>query len=187
MVLLAMLVALAIIIAQSRSLFAAAMLFMIFSLLSAGIYTVMDAVDVAFTEAAVGAGFSTVLILGTLAMTSTEERNQPFRFRPLLAVLAVGGTLLYGARDLPAYGDPEAAIHHHLAPDYIEGTEHDIHMPNIVTAILASYRGYDTFGETTVIFTAGVGVILLLSGRRRKRDGRNDERPATEPAIAAES
>ena len=40
----------------------------------------------------------------------------------------------------------------------------------MVTAILASYRGFDTLGETAVVFTAGVGVILLLSGlRRRKR------------------
>jgi len=40
-------------------------------------------------------------------------------------------------------------------------------MPNIVTAVLASYRGYDTLGETTVIFTAGLGVMMLLRGRRR--------------------
>ena len=31
-------------------------------------------------------------------------------------------------------------------------------MPNVVTAVLASYRGYDTLGETTVVFTAGAGV-----------------------------
>ena len=168
--LLVMLVLIAAIITEMRSLFAAAMLFGIFSLLSAGLYTVMDAVDVAFTEAAVGAGFSTVLILGTLALTRNEESNQPFRFRPLLTVVAVGLVLLYGVRDLPAYGDPQAPIHQHLMPDFVEGAEHDIHMQNIVTAVLASYRGFDTFGETTVIFTAGVGVLLLLSGRRRKID-----------------
>lgn len=175
--LLLMLVLIAAIITEMRNLFGAAMLFGIFSLLSAGLYTVMDAVDVAFTEAAVGAGFSTVLILGTLSITRNEESNQPFRFRPLLTVLAVGAVLLYGVRDLPAYGDPNAPIHHHTAPDYIKGAKHDIHMPNIVTAVLASYRGFDTFGETTVIFTAGVGVMLMLSGRRRKRDELTDEIP----------
>ena len=44
----------------------------------------------------------------------------------------------------------------------------EIDMPNVVTAVLASYRGYDTLGETVVIFTAAVGVLLLLRGRRRK-------------------
>ena len=71
---------------------------------------------------------------------------------------------------MPAYGDPNAVIHHHLAPDLIADTEAKVHVPNIVTAVLASFRGYDTFGETTVIFTAGVGVMLLLSGRRRREE-----------------
>ena len=77
---------------------------------------------------------------------------------------------------LRRYGDPDAPIHHHVAPHYIEHTDDEIGVPNLVTAVLASYRGYDTWGETTVIFTAGVGVILLLGGartvyqRRRKDD-----------------
>ena len=45
-------------------------------------------------------------------------------------------------------------------------------MPNVVTAVLASYRGYDTLGETTVVFTAGAGVIALLRRRRRRREER---------------
>ena len=40
-------------------------------------------------------------------------------------------------------------------------------MPNLVTAVLASYRGFDTLGEVTVVLTAGIGVLLLL-GRREK-------------------
>ncbi len=170
LILFAMLLSIGLVIAQMRNLFGAAMLFSIFSLLSAGLFTLMDAVDVAFTEAAVGAGISTVLILGTLALTDNEERQSATRATPILLCLAVGAILLYGTRDLPEWGDPDAPIHHHLAPEYIEGTKHDVEMPNIVTAVLASYRGYDTFGETTVIFTAGIGVMLLLSGRRRKPD-----------------
>jgi hypothetical protein len=45
----------------------------------------------------------------------------------------------------------------------------DIDVPNAVTAILASYRGYDTLGETAVVFTAGIGVLMLISGLRRRR------------------
>lgn len=169
-VLLIMLAITGIAVIRTRNLFVAVMLAGIYSLVSAGLFVVMDAVDVAFTEAAVGAGISTVLILGTLALTDNEERQSATRATPILLCLAVGAILLYGTRDLPEWGDPDAPIHHHLAPEYIEGTKHDVEMPNIVTAVLASYRGYDTFGETTVIFTAGIGVMLLLSGRRRKPD-----------------
>ena len=68
-----------------------------------------------------------------------------------------------------------------MADDYIERTHDEIGVPNMVTAILASYRGYDTWGETTVIFTAGVGVMLLLGGGRtvyrirRRKDGGSED------------
>ncbi len=170
LVLFAMLVAMALIIGRMRNLFAAAMLFSIFSLLSASLFTLMDAVDVAFTEAAVGAGISTVLILGTLALTANEERQGPLRATPILLCVGIAAVMLHGTRDLPAWGDPDAPIHGHVAPEYIEGTATEVEMPNVVTAVLASYRGFDTYGETFVIFTAGVGVMLLLTGRRRKPD-----------------
>ncbi len=163
-------------VASLSDLFSAAMLLGMFSLLSAGLFVIMDAVDVAFTEAAVGAGISTVLILATLALTSTQEDQQPFRVLPFIAVLVTGGALLVGTADMPQYGDANAPIHGHVAPGYIEGTDEVFQIPNIVTAVLGSYRGYDTLGETGVIFTAGVGVMLLLGGRRKRRP---------EPAAAA--
>lgn len=158
------LIVMGIFIARQADLFAAAMMTGIFSLVSAGLFTLMDAVDVAFTEAAVGAGISTVLILGTLSLTSKREFQQPFRWTPLLIVVITGAALIYGTVDMPMYGDPQAPIHLHVAPQYIEGTGSIFHIPNIVTAVLGSYRGYDTFGETTVIFAATVGVLLLLAG-----------------------
>ena len=63
-------------------------------------------------------------------------------------------------------------------PSYIEGSENDIAVPNIVTAILASYRGYDTLGEVAVIFTAGMGVIILLGRRREDEYGYSEESAA---------
>ncbi|HIG36951.1 MAG TPA: DUF4040 domain-containing protein [Oceanospirillaceae bacterium] len=83
LVLFGLLLATAVVIARLTDLFAAAMLTGIFSLLSAGLFTLMDAVDVAFTEAAVGAGISTILVLGTLSMTSRREDQQPVRLLPL--------------------------------------------------------------------------------------------------------
>jgi multicomponent Na+:H+ antiporter subunit B len=162
LLLLVLVVLVAFVIARLGDLFAAAMLTGIFSLLCAGLYTIMDAVDVAFTEAAVGAGITTVLFLGALGMTSTDERQQRFRWRPLLVVVLTGGALMWGTSDMPAFGDPAAPIHHHVEPEYLEGAASDIHIANVVTAVLASYRGYDTLGEVAVVFTAAVGVMLLL-------------------------
>jgi multicomponent Na+:H+ antiporter subunit B len=141
----------------------------IFSLMSAALFVLLDAVDVAFTEASVGAGISTVLMLSTLALTGRDEAPPRRRaLLPLAVVLATTALLIYGTADMPAFGDPRTPVHTHVVPRYIEDSLEETQVPNIVTAVLASYRGYDTLGETTVIFTAGIGVLLLLgrAGRR---------------------
>ena len=160
-----------------RNLFAVVMLSGIFSLVAAALYVVLDAVDVAFTEAAVGAGISTVLMIGTLALTSSEEKiTKHFSVGPFLVVLITGAVLVYGTLDMPFYGDPAAPIHHHVADYYLEVSGTEIGLPNVVTSVLASYRGYDTLGEVTVIFTAAAGVLALLGRGRRKRK-KADEKP----------
>jgi multicomponent Na+:H+ antiporter subunit B len=181
-----MVLVVAIAVARVKDLFAAAMLTGMFTLLCAGIYLMMDAVDVAFTEAAVGAGISTVLVLGTLSLTANKERQQSFRPGPLVVVVLTGGALLYGMLDMAAYGDPASPIHAYdaVSPAYIRGTMENFHIPNIVTAVLGSYRGYDTFGETTVVFTAAVGVMLLLGSRKVKPD---TIRPVITPSPVVEA
>ena len=156
-----------------RNLFAVVMLAGVFSLLAAVLYVVLDAVDVAFTEAAVGAGITTVLMLGTLALTTSDEKAAPRKtLAPLLLVVVTGAVLIYGTLDMPRYGDPNAPVHLHVAPYYLERTGPDTGLPNVVTAVLASYRGYDTLGEVTVIFTAAVGVLILIGRSRRPKKKR---------------
>ena len=156
-----------------RNLFAVVMLAGVFSLLAAVLYVVLDAVDVAFTEAAVGAGITTVLMLGTLALTTSDEKAAPGKtLAPLLLVVVTGAVLIYGTLDMPRYGDPNAPIHRHVAPYYLERTGPHTGLPNVVTAVLASYRGYDTLGEVTVIFTAAVGVLILIGRSRRPKKKR---------------
>lgn len=169
--LLTFLVIIAVAITRTRDLFEAVVLTGIFSLLSACIFTILDAVDVAFTEAAVGAGISTVLFLATLMLTAREEKT-PYRhsWSGILVCLATGGALVYGTLDMPHFGDLDAPVHQHVAPRYIIKSPEEIGVPNMVTSVLASYRGYDTLGETTVIFTAGLTVLLLLRRDRRSRD-----------------
>jgi multicomponent Na+:H+ antiporter subunit B len=171
--LLELLVVTAVAVIRLRNLFAAVMLTGIYSLLSACWFTLQDAVDVAFTEAAVGAGISTVLMLGTLSLTQSNEKAGRSG-HPILGfavVMLTGAALFCATFDMPHYGDPSAPIHTHpIYEEYVHASYDKFHIPNMVTSVLASYRGYDTFGETTVILTAGVGVMLLLS-RRREEEG----------------
>lgn len=168
-VLFALLAVTALAVARSRNLFASAMLFGIFSLLSAGLFLIMDAADVAFTEAAVGAGISTVLLLATLSLTGHEEKSARHNpLLPLAIVLITGAALVWGTFDMPFFGDPGNPAQVHVAPRYLQASGEEIGIPNVVTSVLASYRGYDTFGEVVVIFAAGIGVSLLIGGRKRR-------------------
>ncbi|HCK76602.1 MAG TPA: cation:proton antiporter [Gammaproteobacteria bacterium] len=174
-VLLALLAVTAIAAVRLHDLFAVAMMFSIYSLLAAAMFVLLDAVDVAFTEAAVGVGISTVLMLGTIGLVGRHEQPSTRRsLLPLAVVIATGAALIYGTLDMPFFGDPTAPVHQHVAPFYITGSPSQTGVPNVVTSILASYRGYDTLGELAVIFTAGVGVLALLGLRRRKRPGKEE-------------
>jgi multicomponent Na+:H+ antiporter subunit B len=172
--LLTLLAVVTIAIIRQRSLFGVVILASIYSFLMASVLIVLDAVDVAMTEASVGAGVSTVLLLATLHLVKTTEMRQirP-NLLPLFASLGTGVVLVWGTLVLPPFGTPDAAIHRHVAPRYIADTIKDTNVPNVVTSVLADYRGYDTLGETTVIFTAGIGVMLLL--RKARRRGRRDD------------
>lgn len=157
-----------------HDLFAVTMMFGIYSLLAAVVFVVLDAVDVAFTEAAVGVGISTILMLATIGLVGRQERRPSHRpLLPLAVVIVTGAALVYGTLDMPGFGDPDAPVQRHVAPRYLEQSPEEIGIPNVVTVVLASYRGYDTLGELTVIFTAGVGILALLGLRRR--------RPSTQP------
>ena len=221
----------AVAIIEVRSLYAVAMLTSVYSLLMALVWTNMHSMDVAFTEAAVGGGISTILLIGTLVHTRRDEKPAKKRIHvpALLVTLLTGAALIYGTFDMPRFGDPEATIHHYRVPemmsqtvafasdregkqtppegyeppprmvptaapveaadDHGEAAHHEEaehhgdgghhkhpaddfngHVPNSVTSLLAAYRGFDTMFETTVIFTAGMALILLL---RRPREEEN--------------
>lgn len=178
---------------RMKDLLSAIMLLGAYSLIMAVVWTRLNAVDVAFTEASVGAGITTVLLIAALSRTQRGEgdgkeseggkQRQTDRMTKseiqraqvisrhsiisLIIVLVTAAVLIYGTIDMPNYGDPNAPVNLHVAPRYIKGSYKESGVINIVTAILANYRGYDTLGETTVIFTAGICVIFLL----RKKAG----------------
>ena len=165
--LLTLLAVVTIAIVRQRSLFGVVVLASVNSFLMATLLVVLDAVDVAMTEASVGAGISTVVLLATLHLTNTRESKPAHGAGlPLAVSLVVGAALVWGTHTLPPFGSDRGPIHHHVADRYLATSLEETHSPNVVTSVLADYRGYDTLGETTVIFTAGIGVLLLLRGRR---------------------
>ena len=178
--LLTLLVITALAIVRSESLFAAVILTGIFSLLMAANFFLLDAADVALTEAAIGAGISTVLFLGALALTGQRERGRSTNRLLALGVVTVTTLIvIYATFDKPRLGDPEAPVQQHVAPWYLEKTPEYIDIPNAVTAVLGSFRGYDTLGEVFVVFTAGIGVLFLLSASTAPR--REEPEPSSKP------
>jgi multicomponent Na+:H+ antiporter subunit B len=176
MVLLTLLAVVTIAIMRQRSLFGVVILASIYSFLMASVLIVLDAVDVAMTEASVGAGVSTVLLLATLNLVKTTEMRSVRRhLLPLFVSVVTGGMIVWGTLVLPPFGTPDAAIHKHVVPRYLADTIKETNVPNAVTSVLADYRGYDTLGETTVIFTAGIGVLALLRRVRRRGRAETDE------------
>jgi len=187
-VLLTFLVAIVIGIIVLRDLLAGVILLGLYSLIAAGIFVVMDAVDVAFTEAAVGSGISTILFLGALSFTKHDQKPRGHdSVIAMVFVVITGGLLIYGTLDMPHYGDPNspAQLHPELTQHYLYESMDETGMPNVVTSVLASYRGYDTLGETVVVFTAGIAVLSLLGLiRRRPEEEAPDDAPGDVPEFA---
>jgi len=152
----------------STNLLAGTIFLAIYSLLMAAMYLVLGAPDVAITEAAIGGGISTLLVLAVLLLTGEKEKMIKHKAPTIVVIFITSGALIYATMGMPAFGDVNAAPNSHLVPYYLGISGEEIGIPNVVTSILASYRGFDTLGETFVIFTAAISILLLLGGKSRK-------------------
>lgn len=160
-------------IVRARDLISVVVLLGTYSFLMASVMIVLDAVDVALTEAAVGAGVSTVLMLGTLYLTKIEEaRPAHSNVLPLIVAVATAAILFWAMWEMPPFGLPDNPVIT-AGPDYLDRSLPETGIPNVVTSVLASYRGFDTLGEVVVVFTAGIGVLVLLK-RSSTRRGDDD-------------
>lgn len=172
-VLLLIMFTVAIAIARLRSLFAIVMLSCVYSLVSAAWYIAMDAVDVGYTEAAVGAGMTTSLLLGAMLLTARTAKPEKSlrRLGPFVICGATALLLFYATVDLPALGDADSPANQGVGMTYMQVNWYDMGVPNVVTSVLASYRGFDTMGEALVVFVAGLAVAMLLGfGERSLAD-----------------
>jgi multicomponent Na+:H+ antiporter subunit B len=129
------------------------------------VWALVGAVDVAFVEAVVGAGLATVFFLMTLFRMKEKDsviRRSPTSKAAIIGLPLLGLLLLYGAGDLPAFGDPSSPASTYISTEYIENSVAETKTPNVVTSVLMDYRSFDTFIETIVIFTAGIACALIL-------------------------
>lgn len=153
----------------SETLIETIILMSIFSLLISLCYLLMDAPDVAMTEVALGACLSTCVLLNFIRIVETKDKlRSDNKVISLILCLSLVSVLSWAALDLPEYGAKNSALQSHVNKYYIENTQKDTGLPSYVAAILASYRGYDTLGETSVILIAGLGVLLILSRRKEE-------------------
>ena len=97
------------------------------------------------------------------------------RWLTLILLAGLAGLLVWASADLPDRADPNAPANAHLSPEFTELTEAEIRIPNLVSAILADFRSYDTLGETFVIFTAGLAVLLVLQRSAGRSGDGSDE------------
>ena len=111
-----------------------------------------------------------LMIIAALAHTGDRAKKQ--KMTRLLggaaAALAFGAALVLIVPYTPIFGDPNSPANLGVGMEYVQQTPVEIGIPNVVTAVLASYRGLDTFGEVVVIFAAGVAVAAILPRRRHK-------------------
>lgn len=164
--LLAFVLAAALATAVLRDVLGAIIAFATYSLGIAVIWVFLRAPDVGLTEAAVGAGVMTVMLLVTIARTTrlssleatVVDVNWPAAAACGLFVLVVLATV----PALPPVGGATNPAYEGVAQYYLENAYADTHVENVVTAVLVAYRGFDTFGEATVVFAAGVAVLAVL-------------------------
>nr|WP_237560424.1 DUF4040 domain-containing protein [Halolamina rubra] len=119
------------------------------------------------TEAAVGAGIMTVLFLLTIVKTEHPDVERTFEQVDLraagvaLALVVVLSSTLFA---LPAVGDANSAVaDDDVTEYYLENAYEETDVKNAVTAVLAAYRGFDTMGEAAVVYSAGVGLLVVLN------------------------
>jgi multicomponent Na+:H+ antiporter subunit B len=129
------------------------------------LWALLRAPDVALTEAAVGAGITTVLFLLTIARTSVSRssRLEGISPRSLLAVVALVVTVGATVPALPAIGGAGTPVlGGEVSQYYLDNAYEETGVTNVVTAVLVGYRGFDTLGEAAVVFAAGIAMLLVL-------------------------
>lgn len=152
----------------SKNLIESLIITSIFSLIISIGYLLMDAPDVAMTEVSLGAALSSCVMLNVIKITGQEYKScskTRFITASILCIIFIS-ILAWVTIDFAEFGSSSSPVQDHLTSYYIQNTKNDIAIPSFTAAILASYRGFDTLGETTVVLIAGLAVLLITSRRK---------------------
>lgn len=199
LMLLIFLVLCALFVSFSKNLLVSVVIFMSYSLVMSIVWVLLESPDLAITEAAVGAGVTSVLFFMTLkkirAMgkehadeqdkTTKEINARPAvrifeRYYKIVAVVlgaAIIFALLLTASNTPAFGDADNPYNNEVSERYLEKGIEETGAVNAVTGMILDYRAFDTFGESCVLFIAAACVLILL---------RDDKTDTTAKAIEDE-
>jgi multicomponent Na+:H+ antiporter subunit B len=143
-----------------------------FSFVISACYLLMDAPDVAMTETALGVCLSTCIFLSVLKNyngTIENVKNSKLKIViTLLMIFCLIEILLYLGLNITSYGSNKTALHNNINQYFLKNTQKDIGIPSFVAAMLASYRGYDTLGETAVILIAGIAIVFIVVTKKSK-------------------
>lgn len=179
---------------QLKDLLISAIILAVFSFLSALLYISMGAVDVGFNEAVLGAGITGIFFIAAIYQTQRHalrrwpEKKKTFTWLsyliPLFLLLGFGGILMVGVWTIALPGDPLAPASTYLSPDYIRRAYSETHTPNVVTAMIADFRSFDTLGEVLVVFTAALACFFILGGRAGGKLVRASDSPIIEMVVS---
>jgi len=165
-VMLALVLASALATAVLRDVLGSIIAFAAYSLGISIIWVFLRAPDVGLTEAAVGAGVTTVLFLLTITKTVRppgEKILEPVDWTGVVVAVLLVGVLVSTLGALPPVGSAETPVATSEVTDYyLDNAYEEAEVKNAVTAVLASYRGFDTLGEAVVVFAAGIGLLVVL-------------------------
>ncbi|MFW6040452.1 MAG: hydrogen gas-evolving membrane-bound hydrogenase subunit E [Thermoplasmatota archaeon] len=85
----------------------------------------------------------------------------------LLAFLIIFGFMVMGALQMRPFGEPEKD---EMDEYFLSDSQITDQTNNVVTAILFDYRGLDTLGEATILFSAVSGVLTVLRSIKKKKE-----------------
>ena len=159
----------AVAIVHSTSLLSAVILTTAMSILCALLYAIMAAPDVALTEASIGACVTTCFLLATLKYVNKDTDKLNIDYLSMGICIALFIAIIFHSLGLHEYGYVDSLTNGGAVAYYKENFGKDTGLLSIVNSILASYRGFDTFGETLVIFVAGVSLLLILGKKNQEK------------------
>jgi uncharacterized MnhB-related membrane protein len=166
-------VVLALIVVELKDLLYASIVAGFYALIIGVLYFMLQAPDIALTQIVVGVGLQTALLVIVISKTLRVEekvsgKDLGLRVASIWAVIALTVILVFTVvYDFPVFGQPVERVGQY----YVENVLRDVGAWNAVGAIIWDYRGYDTLGETLVLFTA---VIVVLAVFKHAPKGRNE-------------